>query len=56
MKIEDYKRINGWLNVKINPSDDDSIFDFSSYAADGQYHTLSDAKKLYEEYMLSIGI
>ncbi len=49
MEIEDFKRINRWLNVRVNPKDNQSLFDFVEYY-EGEYHTLSDAHELYNEY------
>lgn len=52
MLIEDFKRIDGWLNVRLNPSDKQSLYDFSSYDCDsGKYHTLSEAEELYRKYI-----
>ncbi len=49
MEIENYKRINGWINVRENPKDNQSLYDFSEYT-DGIYHTLSEAYDLYNQY------
>jgi hypothetical protein len=46
MIIEDYKRINGWLNVRVNIVGNQSSYDFSEYV-DGVKHTLSEAHELY---------
>jgi hypothetical protein len=51
MKIEDYKRIDGWLNIRVNPIDNESLYDFEGYV-DGIHHTLSEAHQLYNEYIL----
>ena len=50
MIIEDYKRIDGWLNVRVNPISNESLYDYSTYES-GLYHTLSDAEELYKEYL-----
>ncbi len=50
MEIEDYKRINGWLNIRINPKDNQSLYDFSEYF-EGEYHSLSEAHELYNQYI-----
>jgi hypothetical protein len=49
MIIEDYKRINGWLNVRVNVVGNQSLYDFSEYV-NGIKHTLSEAHELYIEY------
>ncbi len=49
IEIEDFKRINRWLNVRVNPKDNQSIFDFVEYY-EGEYHTLSDANELYNKF------
>jgi hypothetical protein len=50
MKVENYKRIDGWLNVRVNPIDNQSLYDFSEYV-DGVYHTLSESHELYNKYI-----
>lgn len=50
MKIEDYKRINGWLNIRVNPIDNQNLYDFSEFM-DGIHHSLSEAEKLYNQYI-----
>lgn len=45
MLIQDYKRIDGWLNVRINPDEGDCLYDF-----DGVYHSISEAEELYNQY------
>ncbi len=50
MLIEDYKRINGWLNIRINPIENQSLYDFSEYL-EGKYYTLSEAHELYNQYI-----
>ena len=50
MKIEDYKRINGWLNIRVNPIDNQHLYDFSEFM-DGIYHSLSEAETLYNQYI-----
>jgi hypothetical protein len=50
MLIEDYKRIDGWLNIRVNPVENQSLYDFSEYQ-DGKYHTLSEAYELYNHYI-----
>ena len=50
MLIEDYKRINGWLNIRLNPKDNQSLYDFSEFF-DGEHHTLSEADELYNEFI-----
>ena len=52
MIIEDYIRINGWLNVRENPQGNESLYDFSEYT-DGIYHTLSEAHELYNQYIIN---
>lgn len=49
MKIEDFKRINDWLNIRVDPKDGESLYDFSEYW-EGKYHTLSEADELYNLY------
>ncbi len=49
IEIEDFKRINRWLSVRVNPKDNQSIFDFVEYY-EGEYHTLSDANELYNKF------
>ncbi len=50
MKIEHYIRINGWLNVRVDPKDNESQYDFSEYT-NGIKRTLSEAQELYQEYL-----
>ncbi len=50
MKIEDYKRINEWLNVRVNPIENQSLYDFNKFT-DGIERTLSEAHELYNEYI-----
>ena len=52
MLIEDYKRIEGWLNVRVNPTGNQSLYDFEVYDHDkGVRHSLSEAHELYNQYM-----
>ena len=50
MKIENYKRIDGWLNIRENPKDGESLYDFDRYS-NGVDHTLSEAIELYNKYI-----
>lgn len=50
MLIEDYKRIDGWLNIRIDPLGNQSLYDFSKYM-EGIHHTLSEAQELYNKYI-----
>lgn len=49
MKIEKFIRVNEWLNVREEPGENDSLYDFSEYF-EGIHHTLSEAHELYQQY------
>jgi hypothetical protein len=49
MDIQEFHRVDGWLNIPVNPRENQQLYDFSEYW-DGKYHTLSEAEKLYQEY------
>jgi hypothetical protein len=52
MEIEHYIRIDGWLNVRVNPIDNQSLYDFEEYDYNlNVKHTLSEAHELYNEYL-----
>jgi hypothetical protein len=52
MLIEEFKRIDGWLNIRINPIDNQSLYDFSFYDYEnGKDRTISEAHELYQEYL-----
>ena len=51
MKIEKYFRIDDWLNIRVNPKGNESLFDFLQFGCDSHAHTLTEAKDLYDEFM-----
>lgn len=50
MKIEKFIRVDEWLNIRLDPKDNESLFDFSEFF-EGKKHTLSEAHELYQEWL-----
>ena len=50
MLVENYIRLDGWLNIRTDVSPSDWRMEFETI---GSQHTLTDARKLYDEYMAS---